>query len=393
MTAAPTHDLAERLLAAYARVGYARVAPAILQPAEPFLDLSGEDMRRHMYLVTDSAGREFCLRPDLTIPVARHYLASGAAAKPAGFCYLGLVFRDRGEASGEFLQAGIESFGRTDTAEADAEALARGLEAAAHYGIPDPDIATGDVALFAALVAALDLAPAWQRRLLKDFRKATLAHDLERLAATSPNGRSEYQGVLAALAHANPKAAHAMVTDLLSIAGISVVGGRSIGEIADRFVEQAELGAQYGLPRAARALIERFLSIAGTPDEAASALRALAAAADISLGPALDLFESRTRRVAARGIDVRRIRFATAFGRGVDYYTGFVFELFDPARRVPSQLVAGGRYDGLLTRLGSAAPIPAVGFAVWIEGLAALAGAVGAGGAGGAAGASGGAGR
>jgi ATP phosphoribosyltransferase regulatory subunit len=381
MTAAPTHntDMAERLLAAYGRAGYARVEPAILQPAEPFLDLSGEDMRRHMYLVTDAAGREFCLRPDLTIPVARHYLASGAAAKPAGFCYLGLVFRDRGEAlgEGEFLQAGIESFGRTDTAEADAEALARGLEAAAHYGVADPDIATGDVALFAALVAALDLAPAWQRRLLKDFRKATLAHDLERLAATSPNGRGEYQGVLAALAHANPKAAHAMVTDLLSIAGISVVGGRSIGEIADRFVEQAELGAQNGLPQAARALIERFLAIGGTPDEAAAALRALVAAANISLGPALDLLESRTQRLAARGIDVRRIRFATAFGRGVDYYTGFVFEVFDPARRVPGQLVAGGRYDGLLTRLGSTSPIPAVGFAVWIERLAALASGAG----------------
>src|ERR1700676_857480 len=274
MTSAPTADIytqADGLVAAYGRAGYARVSPTILQPAEPFLDLSGEDMRRHMYLVTDAAGREFCLRPDLTIPVARHYLASPTAARPADFCYLGPVFRDRGEASGEFLQAGIESFGRPDTAAADAEALARGLEAAAHYGIPDPDIATGDVALF----AALHLAPAWTRRLLKDFnRKATLAHDLERLAVATPNGRGEYQGVLAALANANPKAAHAMVTDLLSIAGISVVGGRSIGEIADRFVEQAELGASNGLPHETRALIERFLAVAGTPDDAVAALRA-----------------------------------------------------------------------------------------------------------------------
>jgi len=36
--------------------------------------------------------------------------------------------------------------------------------------------------------------------------------------------------------------------------------------------------------------------------------------------------------------------------------------------------VAGGRYDGLLTRLGAKAPIPAVGFAVWIERLAACGG-------------------
>jgi len=381
MTSAPTTDIysqADVLVASYARAGYTRVSPAILQPAEPFLDLSGEDMRRHMYLVTDSGGREFCLRPDLTIPVARDYLAvvaaSRAAARPAGFCYLGPVFRDRGGASGEFLQAGIESFGRADTAAADAEALALGLQATAHYGVADPDIVTGDVALFAALIEALDLAPAWKRRLHKDFnRRATLAHDLQAAPLAIRAGRGEYEGVLAALANANPKAAHALVTDLLSIAGISAVGGRTIGEIADRFVEQAELGASNALPKPARALIERFLAIAGTPDDAAAALRALAADAHISLGPALDLFESRTRSLAGRGVDVRRIRFATAFGRGVDYYTGFVFELHDPGRRVDGHLVAGGRYDALLTRLGSARPVAAVGLAVWIERLAALA--------------------
>ena len=111
---------AEELLSSFAQAGYLKAEPAILQPAEPFLDLAGEDMRRHMYLLSDSAGHELCLRPDLTIPVARDYLASSAAARPAGFCYLGAVFRDRGSGfpmgSGEFLQAGIESFGRTDTA-------------------------------------------------------------------------------------------------------------------------------------------------------------------------------------------------------------------------------------------------------------------------------------
>ena len=37
--------------------GYARVAPPILQPAEPFLDLSGEDIRKRMYLTTDAGRR------------------------------------------------------------------------------------------------------------------------------------------------------------------------------------------------------------------------------------------------------------------------------------------------------------------------------------------------
>jgi ATP phosphoribosyltransferase regulatory subunit len=369
-------DPAEALLASFERAGYARVAPAILQPAEPFLDLSGEDIRKRMYLTTDPQGHELCLRPDLTIPVSRDYLASPTAGKPQGFCYLGEVFRHRDDGPSEFLQAGIESFGRPDTAAADAEMLALGLDATAHYGLSAPEIRIGDVGLFSALVAALELAPAWKRRLIKDFNhKSSLAHDLDRLSISASHARPEYQGVLAALAGSDPKAAHALVTDLLSIAGISAVGGRSVGEIADRFLEQSALGAQTSLPRETRALIERFLAVSGDPDEAAAELRGFARDGRIALDAALDLLESRTGFLAARGVDVTRLRFSTAFGRGLDYYTGFVFELHAPAVQANGPLVAGGRYDGLLTRLGSASTIPAVGFAVWIERLAALRGA------------------
>jgi len=368
---------AEALVASYERAGYARVVPAILQPAEPFLDLSGEDIRKRMYLTTAPGGGEFCLRPDLTIPVSRDYLASELAGRPAGYCYLGPVFRHRDDGPAEFLQAGIESFGRPDQAAADAEMLALALEATAHYGLMKPDIQVGDVALFASLIAGLDLPAAWKRRLVKDFnRKTNLAQDLERLVLGGANERPEYQGVLAALAGSDPKAAHALVTDLLSIAGITAVGGRSVGEIADRFLEQSALGASAKLPRDVRGLIERFLAIGGDPDEAAADLRALAAEGNMTavLDPALDLFESRTGFLAAQGIDLKRVRFSTGFGRGFDYYTGFVFELTDPAR-TGDPLVAGGRYDGLLTRLGARAPIPAIGFAAWIERLAIYGGA------------------
>jgi ATP phosphoribosyltransferase regulatory subunit len=254
--------------------------------------------------------------------------------------------------------------------------ISLGLEATSQYGIDAPEIRMGDVALFAALIAALDLAPAWKRRLIKDFnRKSNLAHDLERLALAATTKRPEYQGVLAALAGADPKGAQALVSDLISIAGMTTVGGRSVDEIAERFLEQAALGAATALPQEMRTLIERFLTIAGDPDAAAAKLRALAIDAKIAFGPALDLFESRTGFLAARGIDVGRIRFSTSFGRGIDYYSGVVFELHDPTARVAGQLVAGGRYDGLLTRLGAPTPIPAVGFAVWIERVGAGGGA------------------
>jgi ATP phosphoribosyltransferase regulatory subunit len=371
-TAGRKDGLADAYVAACERAGYRRIAPAILQPAEPFLDLSGEDLRKRLFLTTAPDGSDWCLRPDLTIPVSRDYLASPDAGKPQGYCYLGPVFRHRESGPAEFDQAGVESFARTDKAAADAEMLALGLDATAQYGLAKPVIAMGDVALFTALIAALDLAAAWKRRLIKDFnRKSNLAADLERLVLGGNLEQPEYQGVLAALQGSNPKGARALVTDLLSIAGINAVGGRSVGEIAERFLEQAALGAGSKLPAEQRALIEQFLAVGGDPDSAAAKLRALARDASIDMNQALDLFETRTGFLAARGIDVARIQFATSFSRGFDYYSGLVFELSDPAV-TDGPLVAGGRYDALLTRLGSPEPIPAVGFAVWVERLAAL---------------------
>jgi len=359
---------ADALLHSFAQAGYVRSEPAILQPAEPFLDLSGEDIRRSLYLTTDASGEELCLRPDLTIPVARAYLASPEAGRPAGFSYLGPVFRYRWGRPSEFLQAGIESFGRQDRAAADAEMLALALEAIAAFEVADVEIRTGDVALFNALLDALDLYPVWRRRLIKDFnRKVSLEQDIERLTIASSTPRNEYEGVLAALAGSDRKAALALVTDLMSIAGATNVGGRTVDEIADRFLEQSTLKGG-ALPRNALAVLKRFLAISGEPGEALTQLRALASDTGLDIGAAIDQLESRIGFMAARGIDLRRTRFSTAFGRGVDYYTGFEFELHEKGNGI-EPLVAGGRYDGLMTRLGAAAPIPAVGFSVWVEAL------------------------
>lgn len=358
---------AEALLLSFARAGYAHARPPILQPAEPFLDLSGEDIRKSLYLTSDASGEELCLRPDLTIPVARAYLASPQAGQPAGFCYLGPVFRYRGGKPSEFNQAGVESFGRNDRAAADAEMLSLGLEAAAAFGVTDVEIRTGDAALFVALLDALKLAPVLKRRLIKDFnRKTGLAQDIAQLSLAPSNGANEYEGVLAALAGSDRKAALALVTDLMSIAGTTNVGGRTVAEIADRFLEQSTLKSG-ALPREKLTLIQHYLSITGNVDEALARLRTLAAESRLDLDAAIDQFESRTGFMAARGIDMTTVRFSTSFGRGLDYYTGFEFEL--QRRGSGEALVGGGRYDGLLTRLGAPAPIPAVGFSIWIEAL------------------------
>jgi ATP phosphoribosyltransferase regulatory subunit len=360
---------AETLVDLFERAGYLRAEPAILQPADVFLELSGEELRRRLFLTSDASGEELCLRPDLTIPVCRMHLANDAVKLPANYCYLGPVFRDRGGGSGEYLQAGTESLGREDPEAADAECLSLALECAKQYGVTSAEIRMGDVGLFSALVAALKLPPVWQRRLLKDFnRTGTLEADLATLKL-APGTRSTHAGVLAALEGSDPKAARAFVSDLFSIAGISEVGGRTVDEIAERFLEQASLGATSSLDGEATAALERYLTIEGDPDEALTALRALASDAKLDLSKALDTFEKRTGFMAAGGADVSNIKFATAFGRALDYYSGMVFEIYDPSGRVKWPLAAGGRYDRLLSLLGSPAPVPAVGFAAWIDEL------------------------
>ena len=117
---------AEALVTSYERAGYARIAPALLQPAGVFLDRLGEDFRGRLYLVNDGGDAELCLRPEYTIPVSLDYLASPEAGKAAALAYGGAIFR---VGDGQRIRAGgPRSFGREDHAAADAEILGVALE-------------------------------------------------------------------------------------------------------------------------------------------------------------------------------------------------------------------------------------------------------------------------
>ena len=100
-----------RIMRVFEDAGFDHIAPDILQPADIFLERSGEDIRANSYVFTDPEGQEMCLRPDLTVPACRYHLTH--AAKPdseARYCYCGPAFRFTSDqqAPSEFGQAGIE---------------------------------------------------------------------------------------------------------------------------------------------------------------------------------------------------------------------------------------------------------------------------------------------
>jgi ATP phosphoribosyltransferase regulatory subunit len=355
-------DAIVALIALFEREGYARVEPNILQPADVFVDLSGEDIRRRMFVTQDASGAELCLRPEYTIPVCLQHLHAHGA-EPAGYSYGGPVFRTRAGESGEFMQAGLESIGRPDAAAADAEILGLALEGLDHIGLtPSPTVKLGDMGLLNALIDALKIPPAAKRRVI---RAIVSGQGLDSLNDADSQGQSGHAGLLAAIEGQAPQAAKAFVEDILSIAGIARVGGRSAGEIAERFLARA--ANRTGLPDESRLVIERYLAISGDPDAAAIAIGDLAGSAGLELGQPLRAFEERTGFMAARGLDVERFSFSAAFARNLDYYTGFIFEVQDLGRSDRKPIVGGGRYDGLLQHLGAKTPIAAVGCSFWLD--------------------------
>ncbi|HUO55378.1 MAG TPA: ATP phosphoribosyltransferase regulatory subunit [Rhodoblastus sp.] len=354
----------EALLRKLESAGYAPCDPDVLQPASVFLALSGEDIRGRLLLTSDGAGGDYCLRPEFTIPISLAYLSSAQAGQPAAFCCCGPVFRQRSGGRPEFPQAGLENFGRADREAADAEILSLALEAAG--GVSGGwRIRIGDAGLLTALLEKLRLPAVWLRRIRGGLAKGRAIADI--LAPVAD--RADHSGVLAALDGADKTGARALVEDLLKIAGIAALGGRTPGEIAERFLEQAAMRSSAGLDDDKRRLLTKFFAVEGQPDHASAQLRALFAASDIDLGAEMESFDQRLNFLAARGVDLDAIVFSASFARNLDYYTGFVFEAASAGSALDEPAVGGGRYDRLLATLGAKADIPAVGAALWIERL------------------------
>jgi ATP phosphoribosyltransferase regulatory subunit len=80
--------------------------------------------------------------------------------------------------------------------------------------------------------------------------------------------------------------------------------------------------------------------------------------------PAVDAVTGMRRVYELLAPDVaERVIFDLGLVRNIGYYTGAVFEVYDPALGAP--IGGGGRYDDLLGRFGR--PLPAVGFALFVD--------------------------
>ncbi|MBX3598681.1 MAG: ATP phosphoribosyltransferase regulatory subunit [Rhizobiaceae bacterium] len=342
---------------------------AIVQPADPFLDIAGEDLRRRIFLTESETGEQLCLRPEFTIPVCLDHIASNAAT-PRRYSYIGEVFRQRRDGRPEFFQAGIEDLGDLDFAAADARSIGD-AHALLRTVLPGRVLAIvlGDQSLFEAVLAALGLPRGWRMRLARAFGSPEMLE-----AALADLGRPSSEKILAGptallVADSDEAALVEHIAEGMHTAGIPLSAGRTPEEIARRLIEKVKLASVRLSPEAFDAL-RQFLSIRVPLDQAGETLSTFAESAGLALGDALSRFSSRLEALRREDVPLDKVTYDAAFGRPLDYYTGLVFEIVAPD--VARPLAGGGRYDRLLTMLGAKQPIPGVGFSVWLDRIEAL---------------------
>ncbi len=271
-----------------------------LEPLELYTKKSGAEIVGQLYNFVDKGGREVALRPEMTPTVARMVAArANALRKPVRWFSMPQLFRYERQQKGrlrEHYQLNVDIFGSADVA-ADAELVAVAVDIMREFGLTSSDV----------VVRVSD------RRLLHAF--------LESL--------------------------HVPADRIVDVYGVIDKLGRTPAQVS------SEKLAELGVPASA---IERIVTISEvTLAELQQQLSDSPAAVHAAE------FERYTAYAAALlGGDASWLELDLSIVRGLAYYTGIVFELFDRSGEFRA-VCGGGRYDTLLESLGGA-DLPALGF-------------------------------
>ena len=271
-----------------------------LEPLELYTRKSGDEIVGQLYNFVDKGGREVALRPEMTPTVARMVGArANALRKPVRWFSMPQLFRYERQQKGrlrEHYQLNVDLFGSAEVA-ADAELVACTVDIMRAFGLTSHDV----------VVRVSD------RRILQAF--------LESLGVP-------VESVVAAYG----------VIDKLERTPANV---------------SAEKLAALGAPTSA---LERIVTIASVEfDEVVSRIGAGSAAVPVD-----EFARFRQYVPALLGGDESWLTLDLSIVRGLAYYTGIVFELFDRSGESRA-ICGGGRYDTLLQSLGGA-DMPALGF-------------------------------
>jgi histidyl-tRNA synthetase len=173
----------------------------------------------------------------------------------------------------------------------------------------------------------------------------------------------------ALLADLDHEQAAALLLGLLEDMKVSLsFGTRPPEEIVNRMVRKLRRDDPEPLLQRALHLLGQLSQIRNTPAEALQEAHMLLKESGLPTA-ALDELQAILALLDAHGVRQDRLVLDFGLGRGLHYYTGMIFEIYD---QEGMQLTGGGRYDELVAALGGSRQVPAVGFTYGLERVAAL---------------------
>ncbi|MBG1233467.1 ATP phosphoribosyltransferase regulatory subunit [Aestuariivirga litoralis] len=350
------------IMAVLERAGFEQIAPDIIQPADIFLERSGEDIRARTFVFSDPDGNELCLRPDLTVPACRFHLSHAPAPeKEARYSYLGPAFRfpDERLSPQEFTQAGLEWFGAGNAVAAEARMLKLAISALEAAGLSNLKVTIGDVGLFAALLADTPMPDRWRRRLKHQFWRPSAFRTL--LQSFTDGGTKARSSISAIIDTIGTQSASVASRVWLEKNDLPQQGARALSDVAARLAEKLADRSEAPLPAKAVTALESYLALEGGAEDIAAKLGNVPGAENFAAAAAS--FSQRLAALEEQGLNPKRFHFSANFGREIEYYTGFVFQV----EAGGIAIAGGGRYDDMLSDLGASTRIPALGFAIHTE--------------------------
>jgi len=161
-------------------------------------------------------------------------------------------------------------------------------------------------------------------------------------------------------------AAEKIILGMLDEINIGLDGNRDPKEIAEHLINKIRRRNQRKNIGKALEFIEKLSQIKGKPPEIFDDIKSIINYFKLDKGP-LEELKLVTSNLNFFNIDWDKVTVNLGFGRGLEYYTGIIFEIYYDKLGKENQICGGGRYNSLVRTLGGKRDVPALGFAYGLE--------------------------
>jgi histidyl-tRNA synthetase len=305
-------QLVEAARRVYRSYGFAPIDTPALEYLDILLGKGSEETDKQLYRFADHGGREVGMRFDLTVPLARfmaqHHAELGTPFKRY---HIGTVWRGENTQRGryrEFMQCDFDTIG-TLSAAADIETALVIHDLMRAIGFDAFQIRINNRMVLSGLLERLDLAD----------KSAAILRALDKLGKTSRDTVAE---------------------EMTSRAGASATQAAEVLRLAELHGANDDVLRQ----------LEPLVAGSARGEQGVARLHEILAA------------------ITAAGVPAGRVRLDVSIARGLDYYTGVIFETFLDALPGIGSVCSGGRYDNL-AELYTSQPLPGIGASLGLDRL------------------------